>query len=112
GIVSGWPRDFVTDRALKLGFTTAELILDVNADDVIERLLGGGEGELERAVGDEVARPARDDADDGRIGHTLDARGDVLAGDAIDRGDLFADGHRHAGHAEIAPRPRSEERRV
>lgn len=24
GIVSGWPRDFVTDRALGLGFTTAE----------------------------------------------------------------------------------------
>ena len=28
GIVSGWPRDFVTDRALKLGFTTAEKTFD------------------------------------------------------------------------------------
>ena len=27
GIVAGWPRDFVTDRALKLGFTTAEKTL-------------------------------------------------------------------------------------
>ena len=27
-IVSGWPRDFVTDRALKLGFTTAEKTFD------------------------------------------------------------------------------------
>jgi len=28
GIVSGWPRDFVTDRALSLGFTTAEKTFD------------------------------------------------------------------------------------
>jgi nucleoside-diphosphate-sugar epimerase len=28
GIVSGWPRDFVTDRAKKLGFTTAEKTFD------------------------------------------------------------------------------------
>ncbi|MGL4264396.1 MAG: D-erythronate dehydrogenase, partial [Afipia sp.] len=28
GIVAGWPRDFVTDRALKLGFTTAEKTFD------------------------------------------------------------------------------------
>jgi nucleoside-diphosphate-sugar epimerase len=28
GIVSGWPRDFVTDRALQLGFTTAEKTFD------------------------------------------------------------------------------------
>ncbi|OLI63658.1 hypothetical protein IXO151_21225 [Xanthomonas oryzae pv. oryzae] len=28
GIVAGWPRDFVTDRALKLGFPTAEKTFD------------------------------------------------------------------------------------
>jgi nucleoside-diphosphate-sugar epimerase len=28
GIVAGWPRDFVTDRARKLGFTTAEQTFD------------------------------------------------------------------------------------
>jgi nucleoside-diphosphate-sugar epimerase len=28
GIVSGWPRDFVTDRARQLGFTTAEKTFD------------------------------------------------------------------------------------
>lgn len=28
GIVSGWPRDFATDRALQLGFTTAEKTFD------------------------------------------------------------------------------------
>src|SRR6185369_5691331 len=83
----------------------AKLILDVNPDDVVKRLLGGGEAELERAVGDEVARPAGDDADDGRIGHPLDTRGDVLAGDTVEGCDLFADGHRHAGHAQVAPRP-------
>ncbi len=41
GIVSGWPRDFSTERALKLGFTTAEK----NFDDIIrihiEDELGG-----------------------------------------------------------------------
>jgi hypothetical protein len=36
----------------------AELILDVNPDDVVKRLLGGRKAELERAVGDEIARPA------------------------------------------------------
>src|SRR6185369_5039670 len=78
----------------------AELILDVNPDDIVKRLLGGGEAELERAVGDEVSRPARDDADDGRIGHALDARGHVLARNALKRCDLFTDAHRHAGHTQ------------
>src|SRR6185295_3129863 len=79
----------------------AQLILDVDPDDVVKGLLGGGETELERAVGDEVARPAGDDADDGWIRHPLDARGDVLAGDTVEGCNLFADGHRHAGHAEV-----------
>src|SRR6478752_4203943 len=83
----------------------AELVLDVNPDDVVEGLFGGGEAELQRAVGHEIARPAADDADDGRIGHALDPRGDGLACDAIERGNLLADGHRHSGHAETAPRP-------
>src|SRR6185312_14557797 len=68
----------------------AQLILDMNPDDVVECLLGGGEAELERALGDEIARPARDDADDGRIGHVLDPRRDVLARNAIEGCDLFA----------------------
>src|SRR6202045_4129668 len=40
-IVSGWPRDFVTDRALKLGFTTAEKSFDDIIRIHIEDELGG-----------------------------------------------------------------------
>ena len=40
-IVSGWPRDFVTDRALKLGFKTAEKTFDDIIRIHIEDELGG-----------------------------------------------------------------------
>ena len=40
-IVSGWPRDFATDRALKLGFTTAEKTFDDIIRIHIEDELGG-----------------------------------------------------------------------
>lgn len=41
GIVAGWPRNFVTDRALKLGFTTAEKTFDDIIKIHIEDELGG-----------------------------------------------------------------------
>ena len=41
GIVSGWPRDFVTERALSLGFTTAEKTFDDIIRIHIEDELGG-----------------------------------------------------------------------
>jgi nucleoside-diphosphate-sugar epimerase len=41
GIVAGWPRDFVTDRALSLGFTTAEKTFDDIIRIHIEDELGG-----------------------------------------------------------------------
>ncbi len=41
GIVSGWPRDFVTDRARKLGFTTAEKTFDDIIKIHIDDELGG-----------------------------------------------------------------------
>jgi nucleoside-diphosphate-sugar epimerase len=40
-IVAGWPRNFVTDRALKLGFTTAEKTFDDIIRIHIEDELGG-----------------------------------------------------------------------
>jgi D-erythronate 2-dehydrogenase len=40
-IVSGWPRDFVTERALKLGFTTAEKTFDDIIRIHIDDELGG-----------------------------------------------------------------------
>lgn len=41
GIVAGWPRDFVTERALRLGFTTAEKTFDDIIRIHIEDELGG-----------------------------------------------------------------------
>jgi len=41
GIVAGWPRDFVTERAKKLGFTTAEQSFDDIIRVHIEDELGG-----------------------------------------------------------------------
>jgi len=41
GIVGGWPRNFSTDRALKLGFTTAEKTFDDIIRIHIEDELGG-----------------------------------------------------------------------
>jgi D-erythronate 2-dehydrogenase len=41
GIVAGWPRDFVTDRARKLGFTTAEQSFDDLIRIHIDDALGG-----------------------------------------------------------------------
>lgn len=41
GIVAGWPRDFVTDRAVRLGFTTAEKTFDDIIRIHIEDELGG-----------------------------------------------------------------------
>ena len=40
-IVSGWPRNFSTDRAMKLGFTTAEKTFDDIIRIHIEDELGG-----------------------------------------------------------------------
>ena len=41
GIVAGWSRDFITDRAVKLGFTTAEKTFDDIIRIHIEDELGG-----------------------------------------------------------------------
>lgn len=41
GIVAGWPRDFATERALKLGFTTTEKTFDDIIRIHIEDELGG-----------------------------------------------------------------------
>ena len=41
GIVDGWPRNFAPDRALKLGFTTAEKSFDDIIRIHIEDELGG-----------------------------------------------------------------------
>src|SRR5947209_20015806 len=82
----------------------AKLVVDVNADDIVERLLGGGEAELERPLWIEIARPAADDADDERIRLPLDAGGDLIPRNPLQGRDLLADRGRQAGHGEVAAR--------
>src|SRR5262249_47230481 len=53
------------DRPAELrGELTTELIIDMDTDDVVKRLLGGGEAQLCGALGREIARPAVDNTDD------------------------------------------------
>src|ERR1017187_4266050 len=81
-----------------------EFILDVNPDDVVEGLFGSREAEFQRPLRLEIARPAGDDAHDERIRLAPDARGDLVARHPLQRGDLFADRRRQAGHGEVAAR--------
>src|SRR5712692_1676675 len=70
---------------------SAQLVLDMRADDVIEC---GFDLEAERdaAARVEAARPAGDNARDQFIRRAADALGDTIAGDALERGNLLADG--------------------
>src|SRR3954462_16024362 len=80
----------------------AELVLYMDTDDIVESLLRGGEAEFFCPRGLEISRPAGDDADDERVGLAPDPRGDLVAGHALERRDLLADGGRQAGHGEVA----------
>ena len=55
--------------------------------------------------GVEAARPAGDDARHQFVGRAADARGDLVAGDALERRDLLADGAAYARHGEIDAGP-------
>ena len=78
----------------------AQLVLDVDADDVVERAFRD-ESEFARPPGLEAVRPAVDDAHHQRIGLAADAGGDLVAGDPPQRFDLLGDGAGHAGHGEV-----------
>ena len=77
----------------------AQLILDVHADDLIKRSLGA-KAKRDRAPRIEATRPAVHDLHDHRIWLMPDARDDLIAGDATERGDLFADRAANAWHGE------------
>src|SRR4051812_39399904 len=80
----------------------AEFILYMDTDDIVESVFRRGEAEFFRPGGLEIARPARDDADDEGVGLAPDPRGDLIAGHPLQRGDLLADGGGEAGHGEVA----------
>ena len=70
---------------------TAELFLDVDADDVVERGVGA-EAERECTLGVEGARPSRHHGGDHLIGLAADELYRLVAADPAQRLDLFGDG--------------------
>src|SRR5262245_50229634 len=75
----------------------AQIVVDMHADDLVERGFRL-ESELAGSGAIEPAGPALDDLHDERVGLVLHALGDALAGDALQRGDLLADGAADARH--------------
>src|SRR6516165_8576305 len=83
------------------GDLAAELVLDMDADDLLEAGVGL-EAELERPRGLKLARPAGDDALHERIGHAADARHHLVASHFPECRDLLADRDGEPGHGERA----------
>src|SRR3990167_6764046 len=81
----------------------AELILDVDADDLLETLFGT-KAERQRPLGCEIARPALDDLHDRLIRPPDDPVRHPVAGDLAERRDLLGDRDREARHGDVAPR--------
>src|SRR5208282_5148434 len=91
-------------RPASSGDPAAQLVLDMDANDFVERRLRA-EAERARAARIEPARPAGDDARDQRVGFAANARGHLVAGNPAQGGDLLGDGAAHAGHGEVDARP-------
>src|SRR5579883_2711796 len=82
---------------------TAELVFDMNANDLLE-IRFGLEAELAGALGLDPARPAGDDAGDRLVRLAANAACRLFAGDFAQGFDLLAHRHRYSRHAQIAPR--------
>ena len=67
----------------------AEFVLDMDADDVVERALRD-ESERARPLGPETVWPAVDDAHHQRVRLAADAGSDLVSGDPPQRIDLLA----------------------
>src|SRR5450756_840948 len=78
----------------------SQLVFDMDADDVVECRFHL-EAEREAAARIEAAWPAGHNAFDQFVRCTLDAPGDLVAGDAAQRRNLFADRAAHSRHGEI-----------
>src|SRR5450756_398796 len=81
---------------------TTKFVIDVNPDNVVKGLFGGGEAELERAFRLEIARPAADNTHSERIRLALDPRRHLVARHPLQRRNLFTDGRGQAEHGEVA----------
>ena len=74
-----------------------QFVLDVCADYVFETVFGL-KSEITRTLGVETLGPAGNNALDKFVRCAADARGDIVAGYAAERFDLFSDRARYAGH--------------
>src|SRR3954464_11783739 len=81
----------------------AQLVLDMDADDLLEGVLCR-EAELARAARVEAARPAGNDARDDRVGLATDALRHVVARDRTQGRDLLGDGGGDPWHGQVAAR--------
>src|SRR5262245_17701178 len=86
--------------ATSLDEGAAAVFVDMDAHDLVERVLGL-EAELARAARLDALRPALDDARHQRVLGAADTRGDAVAGDAAQRRDLLGHGAGYARHREI-----------
>src|SRR5260370_31944608 len=68
---------------------TTKFVLDVNPDNVVKGLFGGGEAETERPLRLEIARPAGDNAHDERVRLAFDPRRDLFPCHPPPRRDLL-----------------------
>src|SRR4029079_10418419 len=84
--------------------TAAELVLDVDLDDLLEGFLGL-EAQRRCAGGVEIPRPPLDDLHDPLIRRAPDAFDDIVARHLAEGLDLLADGHRQPRHRQVASRP-------
>src|SRR6516225_11798830 len=87
-------------RPASIDERAAAVFADMDAYDLVERAFGL-EAELARAARLDALRPARDDARDQWILGAANARGNALARDAPQRGDLLGDGAADARHRKI-----------
>src|SRR6185437_7571065 len=86
----------------------AELLVDMDPDDLVEGILGA-EAQALGAPRIEGARPAFDDLDDGGIGLAPYEPHRLLAGDPAQRLDLLGYRDRKSGHGEGAARAHRRE---
>src|SRR5262249_54486309 len=82
--------------------SVGKLVLDVDANDLLEVVLGT-EAELVCRAGVERSGPARDDAHDRLVGLTANQSCRSGAGDRAESGDLLGHGGGDARHRQAAP---------
>src|SRR5258708_37473115 len=80
---------------------TTKFIIDVNPDDIVKGLFGGGKAELAGPLWLEIARPAVDYTDDEGVRFASDPPRHPIAPHPLQGRDLLPDGRPKARHGEV-----------